>query len=119
MSDYILSVLSIYGLPVFCVALLIGSIGIPMPATIMLIASGSFVSQGELSLWHTLILASVFTILGDNIGYAIGLYGGHKLARRMSNRVGMTGQLNRAEEWTRRWGGAGIFLSRWLVTPLG
>lgn len=119
MSDYLLSVMSIYGLSVLCLALLIGSIGIPMPATLMLIVSGSFVSQGEFSLWQTLVFASISTILGDNIGYAIGRYGGHKFVHTLGNRVGIIEQLKHAEEWTRRWGGVGIFFSRWLITPLG
>jgi membrane protein DedA with SNARE-associated domain len=57
--DQLLSAFSLYGLPVLFGALLIGAVGIPMPATMMLLAAGSFVAQGDLNLWWVLALASV------------------------------------------------------------
>jgi membrane protein YqaA with SNARE-associated domain len=74
--DQLLSAFSLYGLPVLFGALLIGAVGIPMPATMMLLAAGSFVVQGDLNLWWVLALASVAAILGDNVGYCIGRCGG-------------------------------------------
>lgn len=38
---------------------------------------------------------------------------------RVSQRIGGEAHLRRAEAWTKRWGWAGIFFSRWLVTPFG
>jgi membrane protein DedA with SNARE-associated domain len=45
--DQLLSAFSLYGLPVLFGALLIGAVGIPMPATMMLLAAGSFVGAGR------------------------------------------------------------------------
>jgi membrane protein DedA with SNARE-associated domain len=59
------------------------------------------------------------SIVGDNIGYAIGRWGGHRFVRRVSRWLGDENKFQRVEDWTRRWGGAGIFLTRWLLTPLG
>jgi membrane protein DedA with SNARE-associated domain len=117
--DQLLSAFALYGLPVLFGALLIGAVGIPMPASLMLLAAGSFVAQGDLSFWSVLALASLAAILGDNVGYCIGRCGGRRVVLRVSQRIGGEERLLRAEEWTRRWGWAGIFFSRWLVTPLG
>lgn len=119
LSEYLLSTLGVYGLPVLFGVLLIGSIGVPMPASLMLIAAGSFVEQGEFNQWSVLALAASGAILGDNIGYALGRWGGRRLAKRMSRWVGGEERLQYAEDWLMRWGGTGVFLSRWLLTPLG
>lgn len=118
LSDYLLSTLGIYGLPVLFVALLIGAVGIPLPGSLMLLAAGSFIEQGDMSFWQVLALSATGAILGDNAGYALGRWGGRRFERRISRFIGGEKRFKAAEEWLKRREGAGIFLSRWLVTPL-
>lgn len=118
LSDYLLSTLGVYGLPVLFAALLIGAVGLPLPGSLMLLAAGSFTEQGDMNLWMVLGLAAAGSILGDNIGYALGRWGGRRFARRISRFPGGAKRLKAAEDWLNRREGAGIFLSRWLVTPL-
>lgn len=119
MSDYLLATLGVYGVPVLFVALLVGSAGVPLPASLLLVAAGSFVEQGELELWPVLALSAAGAILGDQIGYALGRWGGRRLTRRLGRLVGGEKRIEDAEEWLRRREGVGVFLSRWLLTPLG
>lgn len=119
LTDQILSALSEYGVLALFSILTISSAGMPFPSTLMLIAAGSFASAGELNLALVLILGSAGAILGDQIGYAIGRWGGRRLAVRLSRWFGGEARLKRAEETANSWGGWGIFLSRWLITPLG
>lgn len=119
LSDYLLSTLGVYGLPVLFGALLIGAVGVPLPATLLLLAAGSFTEQGDMKLWPVLLLSAAAAILGDNIGYALGRWGGRRLVQRLGRFVGGPERLKSAEKWLNRWGGAGIFFSRWLLTPLG
>lgn len=119
MTDQLFALLSTYGLPVLFVVLAISSAGVPFPISLMLIATGSLVAQGEMGLWPVLIVCSAGAILGDNIGYGLGRWGGRKLVRRITNRFGGADMIKRAEAFTKRRGGVAIFLSRWLVTPLG
>jgi membrane-associated protein len=119
MSDYLLATLGVYGVPVLFVALLVGSAGVPLPASLLLVAAGSFVEQGELELWPVLALSAAGAILGDNVGYALGRWGGRRLTRRLGRLVGGEKRIEDAEEWLRRREGVGVFLSRWLLTPLG
>jgi membrane-associated protein len=118
-SDYLLATLGVYGVPVLFVALLVGSTGVPLPASLLLVAAGSFVEQGELDLWPVLALSAAGAVLGDQIGYAIGRWGGRRLTGRLGRFVGGEKKVEQAEEWLKRREGAGVFLSRWLLTPLG
>src|SRR5215210_8935015 len=119
LSDYLLSTFGIYGLPVLFGVLLFGSIGVPLPGSLLLVAAGSFVEQGDINQWSVLVLASAGAILGDNIGYFLGRWGGRRLVRWLSRFVGGEARLEHVEGWLKRHGGLGIFLSRWLLTPLG
>ncbi|MFL6257852.1 MAG: DedA family protein [Pyrinomonadaceae bacterium] len=119
MSDYLLATLGLYGAPVLFVALLVGSAGVPLPASLLLVAAGSFVEQGELDLWPVLALSAAGAIVGDQIGYAVGRLGGRRLTRRLGGLVGGEKKIEEAEAWLKRREGVGVFLSRWLLTPLG
>jgi membrane-associated protein len=119
LSGQLLAALALYGLPVLFGVVLLGSAGIPVPGVVVVIASGALVHLGEMNLWWVLGLTCSGAILGDSIGYAIGRFGGRRLARRITNRFGVEGHLHHAEALAERWGGVGIFLTRWLLTPLG
>lgn len=119
MSETLFEYLALYGLPVFFVILVISSAGIPFPITIMLIVAGAFVASGDMELWHVLALGTAGAVAGDNIGYAIGKYGGRRSLEWVTARLGGTDKVEKAEEYANRWGALGIFFSRWLVTPLG
>lgn len=118
-SDYVLSTLGVYGLPVLFGTLLIGSIGLPLPSSLLLLVAGSFVAQGDMSLWPVLALAAAGAILGDNVGYALGRWGGPRVRGRLSRLAGGKERLKTAEKWLKKREGASVFLSRWLLTPLG
>ena len=118
-SDYLLSTLGVYGVPVLFVALLVGSVGVPLPASLLLVAAGSFVEQGELNLWPVLMLSATGAILGDQVGYVVGRWGGRQLTQRLRKLIGGENKVERTEAWWRKREGVGVFLSRWLLTPLG
>jgi membrane-associated protein len=118
-TDQVLAALLVYGLPVLFGVILICSVGVPFPISLMLAAAGSFVEQGEMKLWQVIAVASVAAVLGDQIGYGLSRWGGRRLIKRISRRIGAEAKIKQAEALTKRWSGAGIFLSRWLVTALG
>ena len=119
MADQLLAALLLYGLPVLFAIILIASIGVPLPVTLMLVAAGSFAKQGEMKVTSVIIAASSAAILGDQIGYWLSRWGGRRFIDRITRRVGGADKIQKAEKLSNRWGGAGIFFSRWLVTELG
>ena len=119
MNDWLLEWITAYGLPAFFLILMIAQIGVPMPITVMLLVLGSIIADGDLELWQVLLFGTAGAFAGDLAGYAIGKIGGRRLVRRVAERMNAHDNVKKAEDFTRKWGGAGIFLSRWLVTPLG
>ncbi len=118
LNDQLLVALSLYGLPVLFGASVINSVGIPIPDAILLIAAGSYIQLGDMNQWWVLGVAILGAVIGDQIGYAIGYWGGRPLVSRLSRFLGGEKRINDAEALARRWGGFGIFFSRWLLTQL-
>lgn len=119
LQTMLLDAMATYGAFALFGAILLAAIGAPLPATFLLVAAGSFVTQGELNLWSVLLAGALGAILGDHIGYGIGRIGGHRLVLQLSQRFNGQTMLTQAEATMRRWGGIGVFLSRWLLTAAG
>ncbi|MBA3945208.1 MAG: DedA family protein [Herpetosiphonaceae bacterium] len=119
MSEQFLAALVQYGLPALFVIVLVSSAGAPLPSSLLLVATGSLVQQGQFSFWPVVGLGVAGSMLGDHLGYGLGRLGGRKLADRVARLVGGQRGLLAAESAMRRWGGPSIFLSRWLVTAVG
>lgn len=59
------------------------SLGIPLPGETTLIAAAAYAGQTHrLSVWAIFVLAAGATVVGDNIGYWVGVKGGYRLLRR-------------------------------------
>jgi membrane protein DedA with SNARE-associated domain len=119
LSEYILIWLVQYGLPVLFGTILFASMGVPLPATLLLLTAGSFVAQGDFNLWWVIGLTTGAAVLGDHLGYGMGRWGSQRLLTKLSRWGGGAERIEQAERLARRWGGIGVFLSRWLMTPLG
>jgi membrane protein DedA with SNARE-associated domain len=119
MREQILAALSQYGSPILFAAVAIAAIGLPLPVTLLLIVTGALVSQGAMNFWLSVLLAGAGSVIGDQIGYAIGRWGGVSVINRFSALVGGPDKLQKAESTARQWGGAGVFFTRWLLSPIG
>ena len=119
MNDQLLAVVSQYGPPALFGIVTIAAIGVPLPITLLLIVAGSMISQGAMNLWWAIGLAGAGSILGDQAGYAIGRWGGPAVIARLSALLGHRASLEAMEAKAKAWGGPGVFITRWLLTPLG
>jgi membrane protein DedA with SNARE-associated domain len=119
MLDQFLAALTQYGSPALFVVVAIAAIGVPVPVTLLLIVTGSLAAQGSINLWWAIAIASVGSVAGDQIGFAVGRWGGKKLVAKFTWILGNAERLKKLDAKAKRWGGAGVFFSRWLVTPLG
>ncbi|MDX6304259.1 MAG: hypothetical protein QOI77_1228 [Blastocatellia bacterium] len=118
-TDQLLGALSQYGLPVLFGVIVVATVGIPLPISMMLVAAGSFVELGEMKLWQVIVVASAGAVIGDQIGYVLGRWGGQRFADRIRRRRNGLDRIAQAQAFAKRWGALGIFLTRWLITPLG
>lgn len=118
-TDQLLAALLTHGVPLLFAVVAIASVGVPFPVSLTLVAAGSFAKQGELSLLPVIVAGSLAAILGDQIGYGLSRWGGRRFIVRISRRLGGETKIKKAEALSKKWGGPGIFFSRWLVTQLG
>jgi membrane-associated protein len=114
MSDFLLTQVINYGAPILGAIVFVSALGLPIPATLIVIAAGAFSREGFLP-WHTTgLIALICVVLGDWIGYAVGYYVRGPVLRRL----GRLDQWARAESFFQRWGGMSVFLTRFLITGI-
>jgi membrane protein DedA with SNARE-associated domain len=105
-----------YGYAAVFGALLLESFGLPLPGEAMLIAGAALAAEGELHLLPLLFCAWLAAVLGDNIGFAIGHFGGRRLIVRHGARIGITEpRLARVERFFRRYGGQVVLVARFFA----
>jgi membrane protein DedA with SNARE-associated domain len=105
-----------YGYAAVMVALLLESFGLPLPGETMLIAGAALAAEGGLRLAPLLACAWLAAVLGDNIGFAIGRFGGRRLILRYGGRIGITdGRLARVEGFFHRYGGEVVLIARFFA----
>jgi membrane-associated protein len=119
MNDQLLAAVSQYGAPALFGIVAIAAVGLPLPVTLLLLIAGSMISQGAMNPWLAIGAAGAGSILGDQAGYAIGRWGGPKAVAKISSLFGKKGSVEAVEARARAWGGPGIFVTRWLLSPLG
>ena len=118
-TDQLLAALLVYGVPLLFVVIAVAAVGVPFPVSLTLVAAGSFAKQCEMRLLPVIVAGSLAAILGDQIGYGISRWGGRRLIDRITRRLGGAEKVRKAEALSKKWGGPGIFFSRWLITGLG
>ncbi len=119
MTDFVLSLVPTYGLALLAIIVCLSCLAMPVPSSLVMLTSGSFVGSGELNLPETFLVALMAAVVGDQIGFAIGRHGGQRLMARFAGHRDRGKMLEKAQKWIDERGGAGVFLSRWLVSPLG
>jgi membrane protein DedA with SNARE-associated domain len=89
--------------------------GIPLPGETMLIAAALYAGAGHLNVLLVGLIAFAAAVLGDNVGYAIGHFGGRRLIERVGKYVFITpARLDRAEDFFNRHGGKLVVVARFV-----
>ena len=106
-----------YGYWAVALALLCENAGIPVPGeTTLLLASFLAYSEHRLHLGWIIVVATCAATLGDNLGYAIGFYGGRPLLDRYQNILRIPQRtLKNGEALFERYGAPAIFFARFVV----
>lgn len=119
MTDTVLSLLSDFGPLILFFATLASCFGIPIPATLTMLGAGALSASSDLSITLVVMAALLGALVGDQLGYWLGRAGSGLVEARLVSSPGRAALLERARSFTCRWGSLGVFLSRWLVSPLG
>lgn len=89
--------------------------GVPVPGETVVIAAAVYAGAGKLNIFLVALFAMAAAVLGDNVGYAIGRYGGHRLVRRYGRYVLLTpSRVAKAEDFFTRHGGKVVTIARFV-----
>lgn len=97
-------------------ALLLENAGIPVPGeTILLLSSFLAYSERDLRLSWIIVVATIAATVGDNLGLALGYYGGRPLVERYQSvfRI-QKSTLRRGENLFEKYGAVTVFFARFV-----
>ncbi|MGE4612027.1 MAG: DedA family protein [Paracoccaceae bacterium] len=119
MTESILALVPTYGLPFLLGITILAAAGVPVSSSMALLVAGAFIASGDLPLVAVFVTALAGALLGDQIGYLIGLRAGSAVEERLARKPTRAKHIARAKSLIRRFCGVGVFSTRWLVAPLG
>jgi membrane protein DedA with SNARE-associated domain len=114
MSDYLLTLVINYGAPAFGVLLFLGALGVPVGASVLVIAAGAFSQQGILNWSQAVFVGLIGAILGDAVSFGIGYHARYWVDRRFGRSVAWRS----AKQSFEARAGLAIYLTRFLITAL-
>src|SRR5215207_982995 len=114
--DRVLSLIEHYGCLVILFGVMLESTGVPLPGEIILIAAGVLVHRGVLDFGGALFPGILGAVVGNQIGYWIGRFGGRPFVLRWGRYAFITPErLGHAEAFFARHGGRAVFLARFVT----
>ncbi|HUI72893.1 MAG TPA: DedA family protein [Spirochaetia bacterium] len=104
-----------YGYVAVFAAIFLEDFGVPMPGETLLIAGALLASRGTFNIYILVVTALCAATLGDNVGYAIGRFGGRALVLRYGKYVLLTpARLKRAEMFFETRGAVVVIAARFF-----
>jgi membrane protein DedA with SNARE-associated domain len=110
----LLDLFQTYGYFVIFVPVMLETAGLPLPGETVLLLSGVAAANGRIDPWIAIAVGSAAAIIGDNIGYAIGRYGGRRVVMRLAHVGRIESSLAWGERFFARHGGKTVFVARWI-----
>jgi len=108
-------VLNQYGYLAVGALVLVEDFGVPAPGETVLVAAAVYAGAGQLNIIAVAVIGLVAAVVGDNIGFAIGHFGGRRLAVRFGRYVLLTpARLDRTERFFTRHGGKIVTVARFV-----
>jgi membrane protein DedA with SNARE-associated domain len=89
--------------------------GVPVPGETVLIIAAVYAGTGRFNVWLVALIGFLAAILGDNVGFAIGHFGGRPLAERFGKYIFLTPErLDKTANFFDRHGGKVIVIARFV-----
>jgi membrane protein DedA with SNARE-associated domain len=100
-----------YGYFALFLAVFVEGFGLPAPGETLIIASAMLAGRGDMNPTTVLFVAWMAAVLGDNIGYGLGRWGGRRLFLKMGIKQD---HLTRVERFFNRFGGELVIFARFF-----
>jgi membrane protein DedA with SNARE-associated domain len=113
--DSLRPVLDQYGYLAVTGFVLLEDFGVPVPGETILILGAVYAGTGRLQIWLVGVLGFLGAVIGDNVGFAIGHFGGRRLVERYGRYVFLTPErLNKTTNFFERRGARIIIIARFI-----
>ncbi len=104
-----------YGYLAVAGLVLVEDFGVPVPGETVLILGAVYAGSGRLSIVLVVLLGFLGAVVGDNLGFAIGRFGGRRLVERWGRYILLTPErLDKATAFFERHGGKVITIARFV-----
>lgn len=114
MSDFLLTQIINYGAPFFAFLIFLGALGLPVGASLLVIAAGAFSQQGLLNWISTAALGLLGAVIGDALSFGMGYYAKEWVDKRFGS---LPTWKNAQDSFASR-AGTAVYLTRFLITAL-
>ena len=109
-------ILDHYGYAAVAGFLLLENFGVPLPGETILIAASVYAGAGKLNIAVVWLVAVVASVIGDNIGFAIGHYGGERLVTKYGRYIFLSAKrFNAAQNFFNKYGGPVVTVARFIA----
>ncbi|MGI3165619.1 DedA family protein [Pseudooceanicola sp. 200-1SW] len=119
MTDWLIAALVDWGLPLLGIGTFLSCLALPIPSSLMMLSAGGFAASGDLELTGVILAAYLGAVAGDQAGYQLARAAYGRISTRLTGRRKTALALARAQHFLDQRGVVAVFLSRWLVSPLG
>jgi len=113
--DYLTHTISSYGYFATALLMAIESCNIPVPSEVILPFSGFLVAREGLSFWWMVFAGSVGCVIGSDVSYLLGKWGGKPFLNKYGKYFLITKKdMETSDRWFKRYGDLTVFISRML-----
>jgi len=119
MTETLIGLIPQYGVALMFLVTFLSCLALPVPSSLIMLTGGAFAAAGDLTLSSVVGGAYAGALLGDQTGFAIGRWGQHTIDALVHKYPKRAVLIEKAQAFTQKWGGPGVYFSRWLVSPLG
>lgn len=119
MSDWFYAAVADWGAVALAIVTFLSCLAMPVPSSLMMLAAGAFAASGDLSLTHAIGAALAGAVLGDQAGFGVGRFALGRVEGWILRQPARAAVLARARLLIAARGTLAVFLSRWLLSPLG
>jgi membrane-associated protein len=118
--NHIFTLILIYGYPAIALAVFASSAGVPLPGVAIVLVTGSLAASGNQNMLLLFALVTACSVAGDLVDYFLGKKIGNVLIDHVTKRSEFSKKsVLKAQKFFAEWSGMSVFLTRWLLPPLG
>lgn len=119
MTEFVLNLIPEYGLYLVFFVVMFACMGIPLPASVIVLTAGGLAAAGDLVIWQVLLIAFIAFVVGDQLAFNSARIIGPSLLMR-ARRVNKIAKLvDKSENLLNQRGLIAVFLSRTIFSAIG